>query len=275
MEIWNYEAGSSTRRDEIMNIYDTAAFNPDIQPLQSFFDAPKMTEAYSTAHNIGTQYPSTVGGGPYEKQGLSSDVRHTLGASAGKDAFIDYISQFGVEPTGKIADLYGNVGILGATGLYEFGSAKNIAKEALEKGDYGDLISGKFLAQPWEDVKANLNAWDIPYGSTEEEKLKQIPTLQAYMQKKASKQGLAQVAMQKQIQQAEAAAAQQAAAANAAGQRRAGRGGSHMSRSRDQGGLGISRSQAQSISDANRSAGMSGWGLADGGLVYLLYGGLV
>ena len=144
----------------------------------------------------------------------------------------------------------------------------------MEKGDYSDLISGKFLAQPWEDVKANLNAWDIPYGSTEEEKLKQIPTLQAYMQKKASEQGLAQVAMQKQIQQAEAA--QQAATnAAAAGQRRVGRGGSHMSRSRDQGGLGISRAQAQSISDANRAAGMSGWGLADGGLAYLLYGGLV
>ena len=52
-----------------------------------------------------------------------------------------------------------------------------------------------------------------------------------------------------------------AAAANARTQRRAGRGGDHMSRSRDQGGLGISRSQAQAVSDANRDAGMSGWGL--------------
>ena len=91
-----------------------------------------------------------------------------------------------------------------------------------------------------------------------------------------NKKAVAQAAMQKKIQQAEAAAAQQAAAnAAAAGQRRAGRGGSHMSRSRDQGGLGISRAQAQSISDANRAAGMGGWGLADGGLAYLLYGGLV
>ena len=52
-----------------------------------------------------------------------------------------------------------------------------------------------------------------------------------------------------------------AAAAAAASQRRAGRGGDHMSRSRDQGGLGISRSQAQAVSDANRDAEMSGWGL--------------
>ena len=51
------------------------------------------------------------------------------------------------------------------------------------------------------------------------------------------------------------------AAAAAASQRRAGRGGDHMSRSRDQGGLGISRSQAQAVSDANRDAEMSGWGL--------------
>ena len=101
-------------------------------------------------------------------------------------------------------------------------------------------------------------------------------TQQMIMDRRATQKGIAQAAMQKKIQQAEAAAAQQAAAnAAAAGQRRAGRGGSHMSRSRDQGGLGISRAQAQSISDANRAAGMSGWGLADGGLAYLLYGGLV
>jgi hypothetical protein len=59
------------------------------------------------------------------------------------------------------------------------------------------------------------------------------------------------------------------AAANAATQRRAGRGGDHMSRSRDRGGLGISRSQAQSVSDANRAAGMGGWGLAQGGIISL------
>jgi hypothetical protein len=89
--------------------------------------------------------------------------------------------------------------------------------------------------------------------------------------------------MQRQIREAEAAAAAKAKAdaaakakadaaakakanAAAASQRREGKGGTHMSRSRDQGGLGISQSQAQSISDANRAAGMSGWGLADGGL---------
>ena len=81
----------------------------------------------------------------------------------------------------------------------------------------------------------------------------------------------------REIKRAEAAAIEQArvdqisqqsqANAAAAGQRRAGRGGSHMSRSVDQGGLGISAAQAQSISDANRDAGMSGGGLAQGGRI--------
>ena len=66
------------------------------------------------------------------------------------------------------------------------------------------------------------------------------------------------------------------AAANQATQRRAGKGGDHMSRSISQGGLGISKAQAQAVSDANREAGMSGWGLADGGLInFYRYGGFV
>jgi len=88
--------------------------------------------------------------------------------------------------------------------------------------------------------------------------------------------------MQERIQKAEMeqkrkeAAAQAAANAAVAGQRRAGRGGSHMSRSVSQGGLGISAAQAQSISDANAAAGMSGWGLARGGLIDLYrYGGFI
>jgi len=60
------------------------------------------------------------------------------------------------------------------------------------------------------------------------------------------------------------------AAANQAMQRREGKGGDHMSRSVSQGGLGISKSQAQSISDANRAAGMGGFGLKEGGIVDLV-----
>ena len=57
------------------------------------------------------------------------------------------------------------------------------------------------------------------------------------------------------------------AAANEAMQRQeGGGGGSNLTRSREQGGLGLSASQAQAISEANRKAGMGGYGLKDGGL---------
>jgi len=192
------------------NLYDTSYFNPDVKSLSSFFETPQFTKDYFQAGDIGLDYPST-NGGSYEKQGLSSDVRHTLGASVGKDAFIDYISQFGFEPTGKIANLYGNIGITGATAYEEIPDVWNIGKHAFREGDYGALASGKFLNQPWEDVKANLNALNIPYGSTVEEKLSQIPTLQAHRRdKRATRQGIAQVGMQRQIRAAE----RQRAAAN-------------------------------------------------------------
>ena len=45
-----------------------------------------------------------------------------------------------------------------------------------------------------------------------------------------------------------------------------GGGGGNLTRSRSQGGLGLSASQAQAISEANRKAGMGGYGLKDGGL---------
>jgi len=46
-----------------------------------------------------------------------------------------------------------------------------------------------------------------------------------------------------------------------------GGGAPHISRSRDRGGLGISRSQAQSVREANKAAGMSGWRLSQGGFI--------
>ena len=65
------------------------------------------------------------------------------------------------------------------------------------------------------------------------------------------------------------------AAANRAMQRRSdGSGGGNLTRSRSQGGLGLSASQAQSVSAANAAAGMGGWGLADGGRVPYMMGGL-
>jgi len=226
------------------NLYDTSYFNPDIKSLSSFFETPQFTEDYTEAGEIAAAYPST-NGGSYKKQGLSSDVRHTLAASTGKDAFIDYISQFGIEPTGKIADLFGNIGITGATAFHEIPDAWNIGKHAFREGDYGALASGKFLAQPWEDVKANLNVWNIPYDSTEEEKLNQIPTLQAYRRdKRATQQGLNQVGMQRQIQAAERQRAAQA---------------THQARQRSTPGYGSDPGGRQStVSGRTTTSGWSG-----------------
>ena len=50
-------------------------------------------------------------------------------------------------------------------------------------------------------------------------------------------------------------------------QQEGGGGAPHIARSRDRGGLGISQSQAQSVREANKAAGMSGWRLAHGGMV--------
>ena len=150
-------------------------------------------------------------------------------------------------------------------------------------GDVGAFTAGAIAEIPdflqtgdWRESGRDIKDNFIGSFLTSQDETPEDIYAKIYAPQKQYQKGIAQAAMQKKIQQAEAAAAQQAAAnAAAAGQRRAGRGGSHMSRSRDQGGLGISRAQAQSISDANRAAGMSGWGLADGGLAYLLYGGLV
>jgi len=160
--------------DPYTQLRDTGALNANpvtYTPLQSFLDAPKYADAYSQAHNIGTQYPSPIRSSKYDKQGISSDVRHTLGSAAGKEAIIDWSSaNLGIDPYGKFANVIGNVGITGATALEEIPDAWRSFKQALGEKDYGAITSGDIFAQPWEDVQANLNAWGIPYGASLEEK---------------------------------------------------------------------------------------------------------
>jgi hypothetical protein len=140
--------------------------------LQSFLDAPKYIDAFSQAFDIGSKYPHNISPtSKYDKQGISSDVRHTLGSAAGKEAIIDWSSaNLGIDPYGKFANVIGNVGITGATALEEIPDAWGSFKQALGEKDYGAITSGGIFAQPWEDVQANLNAWGIPYGASLEEK---------------------------------------------------------------------------------------------------------
>jgi len=126
-------------------------------------------EKFAEAFEIGGKYPSNTLG-PFVEQGMSSDMRHQLGSSAGKDAIIDYLSNFGIDPQGKFADTIGNLGIIGATAYEEIPDAFSMAKEAIARKDTGALLKGNFLAQPIEDVRSNLAAMQIPYGLTTKEK---------------------------------------------------------------------------------------------------------
>jgi hypothetical protein len=101
---------------------------------------------------------------------MSSDMRHQLGASGGKDTIIDYLSNFGINPQGKFADTVGNLGIGVATALTEIPDAFKMASEAMKRKDIDALTSGKFLTQPLEDVRSNFAAMNIPYGLTTQEK---------------------------------------------------------------------------------------------------------
>ena len=170
-------------------------------PLSTFTRAPKYKDAYIQAHNVGAQYPSPIRSSKYDKQELGSNVRHTLGAAAGKEAIIDWASSnLGIDPYGKVANVIGNVGITGATALEEIPDAWRSFKQALGEGDYGAITSGGILAQPWEDVQANLNAWGIPYGATLEQKKSYVPQLRFKQQQLMNRR---KQDMQRQIREAE------------------------------------------------------------------------
>jgi len=142
--------------------------------LSDYLETPKYLDAYSQAHDIGAKYPSNIlqKTDKYAKQGTSSDVRHTLGSAATKEALIDWVSnKIGVDPYGKVADVIGNLGITAATATEEIPDAWRSVKQAFKEKDYGAITSGNVFAQPWEDVKANLNVWGIPYGASLEEKI--------------------------------------------------------------------------------------------------------
>ena len=191
------------------------------KPFSDFVVGDKYFDKMWEANTMGVDYGKLSnqfgsGQGLYEKQGLASDVRHTLGTSAGKDAIIDWASQFGIDTSGKLADVIGNVGITASSALQEIPDAWRIGKKAagfgrLKKSNYDALLSGAFLSQPWEDVLANLDALSIPYGLDTNKKLDYIPNLQKWkmMNQRATDQGIAQVAAQRKIREAEAAQAQQ------------------------------------------------------------------
>ena len=179
-----------------------------------------------------------------------------------------FLQRFGVPPMTQVtaADKRANKQFMGQQGIVRDPQTGRMiggdfeGKNAPGTSGWGSANFGE-MAQKWDEEYG-----DMVY-KTDKMKAKQArikAQAAAYAQKVAAER-------QERIRNERAAAN----AANQATQRRAGKGGSHMSRSVGQGGLGISASQAQAVSDANRAAGMGGWGLAHGGRVGYKTGGRV
>jgi len=177
---------------------------------------------------------------------------------------------FGENTTGGYVDPFG-VNVRSAFGNY----AEKVRDEF---GSLGESLSGRLS----DKYGATFNTETGMFESEDEEAARKANQMTNLMRKKFvfRQQQIKQQEFDKKIaeQQAAAAAAEaqaQAARDNAGTQRRSdGSGGGNLTRSRDQGGLGLSASQAQSVSAANAAAGMGGWGLADGGRVPYMDGGI-
>jgi len=116
---------------------------------------------------------------PFAKQGYSSDIRHGLGTSAGKDAIIDFIgSNTPLSKTGGITDALGTFGANLAS-LFEegkdiFSSAKSYAAEypgSTGIQDYDFVPDTAYLTQPLEDIAANYVGSKIPFGMSTPQKI--------------------------------------------------------------------------------------------------------
>jgi len=122
----------------------------------------------------------------FEKQGLSSDYRHTLGTSAFKDSIIDYLSKnLNLSPNNKALNAIGSATAKGATifeeGKDAFRALDTYNKEYPPRLEYQTLSVGEILAQPKEDFEANWFAADqIPYGTKPEEKMNMVKAYREY-----------------------------------------------------------------------------------------------
>ena len=96
------------------------------------------------------------GGDPTKIQGIGSDVRHTVGSAKGKFAVQDYLAEnLAIPRDSFISNLLGNAAIYGSTFAQEIPDAiRNIPEGGIN-----------FYKQPLEDIRANLRATELPYGT--------------------------------------------------------------------------------------------------------------
>ena len=142
------------------NIYDVEGIDQFLpepkKSLGSFLDDYATTAQEVSAPYVGMAGKYGFGNDPAKIQGLGSDVRHTTGSALGKFAIQDYLSQFGLQPSNPVSNFIGNAGIMGSTAVQEIGDAIRGFRQAGLEGA---------INQPMEDVRANLRARDLRYGT--------------------------------------------------------------------------------------------------------------
>ena len=114
---------------------------------------------------------------PYKSEGTAGEVRHVLGSSMAKDQLQNLLGDY-VKPGSPLAEkLTHGLGMFKTYGE-EVSDAFRIGKDTIKAGDWDKIWSGDFLTHPLEDIRANKIGLSIPYGSTEEERLSYVPSLQ-------------------------------------------------------------------------------------------------
>ena len=138
---------------------DSKAFLPTNVPFDNSYlkTASQMAQPYQDfAAELG------YGGDPTKIQGIGSDVRHTVGSAKGKFAVQDYLKDnLAIPPDNFLSNFLGNAAIYGSTFAQEIPDAiKNIPEGGIN-----------FYKQPLEDIRANLRATSLPYGTKDAELL--------------------------------------------------------------------------------------------------------
>ena len=173
------------------NLTSAMGYGPEnYQDLQNFVSMPvqDQNQNLSSFRMLRSPDPFNSNKGPFDKQGFSSDIRHGLGISAGKDAIIDYISS--KTPIPANSRLAGDLGIFGANiaSLFEegkdiFSSAKSYAENypgLTGIQDYDYVPDNKYLTQPFEDISANYAGSKIPYGMSTPQKIAFLSNYKKY-----------------------------------------------------------------------------------------------
>jgi hypothetical protein len=247
--------------------------NPFKGPIDSFILSKGNPDnsLINRTTNVFGNFKDTIGGGL--KSILDNTIIGRIGAA--RDATNPRAGNYNPALQGQI-DFLKSQGMYGTnpnTGLPQITSGVLAGKNLQSMFGSNDLMDmyDKSIARTQKTIDNFANQWG---NLKEEDEDAYNAKLQVHinrLQAKKNEQAAAAAAAQAE---ADARSAIERDRARTAPQRREGRGGDHMSRSVGQGGLGISQAQAQAVSDANREAGMSGWGLADGGRVYLNLGGI-